>query len=460
MIGNGGRAMQHARDDGRPWLVLGAASGALGLSVLDETIVGAALPTIRSELLLSAIEAHWVVNAYLLSLTCLVAIGGRLGDVLGHRRCFVAGAAIFGIASAAGALSTGGTLLIAARAVQGVGTALMFPAGLAMVTSAYPPERRGLAFGVQTTVAAVFMAAGPFLGGLLTEVLSWRWIFWINPLPVLLLVLAALSAKSRVDETDASAAPKPAASLDLPGVTTVTVGLTALVVALMQSGDWGWAAPGTQALLAVGILALVAFFLIESRVKAPIFQLGLFRARAFNGGNLVFFVFQANKMITFVFAVQYLQAGPGLPPVAAGALVATAVLPTLLTSVLAGRVADLFGSRLPLVSGLALNGAALILSGIVMQHGDYQALAWILPVWGATLPFLAVTSRRALMSSAPPELRGQAGGVNLTIQMLGGTIGVALASTVLAGGHTYGLLFIATGLVTVSTVAGAWATIR
>jgi len=452
--------MQHARDDVRSWLVLAAASGALGLSVLDETIVGAALPTIRSELHLSAIEAHWVVNAYLLSLTCLVAVGGRLGDVLGHRRCFVLGAAIFGIASVAAALSADGTLLIAARALQGAGTALMFPAGLAMVTHAYPPDRRGLAFGVQTTVAAIFMAAGPFLGGLLTEALSWHWIFWINPLPVLLLVLAALSAGARRDETAVSAASESTARLDLSGVATVTVGLTALVVALMQSGDWGWTAPGTQALLALGIVALIAFFLIEARVRAPIVRLALFRARAFNGGNLVFFVFQANKMITFVFAVQYLQAGPGLPPVAAGAMVATAVLPTLITSVLAGRVADRFGSRLPLVAGLALNGAALILSGLVMQHGDYRAIAWLLPVWGATLPFLAVTARRALMTSAPPELRGQAGGVNLTIQMLGGTMGVALASTVLAGGENYGLLFIATGAVTLATVPGAWATIR
>lgn len=450
--------MQHGRDDAPAWLVLTAASGALGLSVLDETIVGAALPTIRAELQISALEAHWVVNAYLLALTCLVAIGGRLGDFFGHRRCFILGAAIFGIASVAGALSAGAAQLIAARAVQGIGTALMFPSGLAMVTDAYPPERRGLAFGVQTTVAAVFMATGPFLGGLLTETLSWRWIFWINPLPVLLLILAAVRA-GRAEGNAGRPAP-PAVSLDVAGVATVTVGLTALVVALMQGGDWGWAAAGTRGLLALGFAALIAFFLIEARVRAPIFALELFRTGAFNGGNLVFFVFQANKMITFVFAVQYLQAGPGLPPVAAGAIVAAAVLPTLVTSVLAGKVADRLGSRLPLAAGLTLNGAALVLIGLVMRQGDYREIAWLLPVWGATLPFLAVTSRRALMGSAPPELRGQAGGVNLTIQMLGGTVGVALASAALAGGENYGLVFVATGAVTLASVAVAWPTIR
>ncbi|GHD49069.1 MFS transporter [Thalassobaculum fulvum] len=452
--------MPQARHGPRPWLTLAAASGALGLSVLDETIVGAALPTIRSELDLSAAAAHWVVNAYLLTLACLVAIGGRLGDVLGHRRLFVLGAAVFACASVVAALSGNGSFLIGARALQGVGTALMFPAALAMVTRAYPPERRGVAFGVQTTVAAVFMAGGPFLGGLLTEALNWRWIFWINPLPVLVLVVAAIVAGEPEETENAAAAPGSAGPLDLPGVATLTVGLTALVVALMQSDDWGWTAFGTQTLLALGIVSLVAFFRVEARVAAPIFQLGLFRARAFNGGNLVFFVFQASKMITFVFVVQYLQAVPGLPPVAAGAMVATAILPTLVTSVLAGHAADRFGSRLPLLAGLVLNGGALILAGIVMQQGDYKAIAWILPAWGATLPFLAVTSRRALMSAAPAELRGQAGGANLTIQMLGGTMGIALASTLLASGGGYGTLFIATGAVTLGTVAGAWSLIR
>lgn len=447
--------MQLAREDIRPWIILVAASGALGLSVLDETIVGSALPTIRSELGLSGLEAHWVVNAYLLTLTCFVAIGGRLGDVLSHRRFFILGATAFGIASLVAALAANGAVLIGGRALQGVGTAMMFPAGLAMVTQAFPPERRGLAFGVQTTVAAVFMAGGPFLGGLLTEALSWRWIFWINPLPVLLLILAALPAHD-----DGQAVPEPLESFDLAGVTTLTLGLTAVVVALMQSGGWGWTSPGLQVLLALGLVSLAAFFLIESRVHAPIFRLGLFRAGAFNGGNLVFFVFQANKMIAFVFIAQYLQTAPGLSPVAAGAVVATSILPTLLTSTLAGRAADRLGSRLPLTAGLILNGGALILVGLTMQRGEHAAIAWILPVWGATLPFLAVTSRRALMSAAPPELRGQAGGVNLTIQMLGGTIGIALASAVLAGDGGYGTLFVATGAVTVGTIAGAWALIR
>jgi len=459
-IATEGPPVLHARHQARPWLTLAAASGALGLSVLDETIVGAALPTIRAELALSAVEAHWVVNAYLLTLACLVAIGGRLGDVLGHRRLFVYGAAAFAVASVVGALSGSGPFLIGARALQGVGTALMFPAALAMVTQAYPPERRGVAFGVQTTVAAIFMAGGPFLGGLLTEVLNWRWIFWINPLPVLVLVVAALAAGTPEESGDDPAVAKPTGSLDLPGVATLTVGLTALVVALMQSDGWGWTASGTLVLLAVGIVSLVAFFLVEARVAAPIFQLELFRAPAFNGGNLVFFVFQANKMITFVFVVQYLQAVPGLPPVAAGAMVATAILPTLITSVLAGHAADRLGSRLPLLAGLALNGGALVLAGVVMRQGDYAAIGWVLPAWGATLPFLAVTSRRALMSAAPVELRGQAGGVNLTIQMLGGTMGIALASTLLADGAGYGVLFMATGAVTLGTIAGAWSLIR
>ena len=228
----------------------------------------------------------------------------------------------------------------------------------------------------------------------------------------------------------------------------------------MQSDAWRWLAVDPQILLVVGVSSLITFFWIEARVRAPIFQLVLFRARAFNGGNLVFFVFQGNKMITFVFVVQYLQAVPGLSPVAAGAMVASAILPTLVTSVLADRVADRFGSRLPLAAGLILNGGALILAGIAMQRGGVEAIGRVLPVWGGTLPFLAVTSRRAVMSAAPPELRGQAGGVNLTLQMLGGTVGIALASMALAGGANYGLLFVTVGGATLATIAGAWTLIR
>ena len=176
--------MQLINDQNRKWWMVGAMSGVLGLIVLDETIVGVALATIRTDLDMSQVTSHWVVNAYLLTFACFVAIGGRLGDSHDRTGVFVIGAAIFGVASLAAGFAPSGGWLIAARALQGVGAAVTFPASLAMITNIFPPEKRGAALGIQTTVAAVFMSMGPLVGGFFAESISWRWIFWIN-LPVI-----------------------------------------------------------------------------------------------------------------------------------------------------------------------------------------------------------------------------------------------------------------------------------
>jgi EmrB/QacA subfamily drug resistance transporter len=437
----------------RHWWILAAMSGVLGLVVLDETVVGVALPTMRHDLGMSQVAAHWAVNAYLLTFTCFVAIGGRLGDDYGHRDVFVAGIAIFGLASLAAGTAPAGGWLIAGRAAQGIGAAVIFPSSWAMMTATFPPEQRGTAFGIQTTVGGIFMATGPLIGGFFAQSISWRWIFWVNlPVVAAIAVAVMLVWKPSFDTGRRAAAGR----FDAAGLVTLIVSLVALVIALMEGSDWGWDAPLTLALLGGGVVLLVLFIVTELHRADPLIELGLLRNATFTGGTLVFFMFQFNKIVVFIFVPLYLQDVLHRSPVVAGLAVMIAVLPTLVTSLASGRLTDRYGSRWPLLAGLVLNGLAVVFLGFATVLDSYALIVAPLFVWGAMLPFLAVPSRRALMGAAPKSLQSQASGVNLTIQMLGGTIGMALCGTLYATTGSFRLVFLVTGAVVLATILVAW----
>ena len=443
-------------DQNRRWWILGAMSGVLGLVVLDETVVGVALATIRPDLEMSAVASHWVVNAYFLTFTCFVATGGRLSDSLGHRGFFVLGIAIFGLSSLAAGFSQDGTWLIGARALQGVGAAIVFPSSWAMMTSSFPPEQRGLAFGIQTTVGGTFMSLGPLVGGFFSEDISWRWIFWVN-LPVVVaiavIVLAAWVPSMQEKRETSSKGP---GAIDYPGLVTLIGGLTAIVVALMEGNAWGWDAPATLVLFAVGIILIGLFVAVETRRSNPLIEIGLLRIPSFTGGVLAFFMFQFSKLSVFIFVALYLQDVLHDSPIEAGFIVLIAVLPTLLTSLFSGKSTDRFGSRRPLMAGLVFQGAALIVVGFGMIEASHGIIIVALIVWGAAMPFASVPARRALMSAVPKAQQGEASGVNLTIQMLGGTIGVALCSTLLVVTGEYGSIFFLTGALLFVVALVAW----
>ena len=434
-------------------------SGVLGLVVLDETVVGVALATLRSDLKMSDLASHWVVNAYLLTFTCFVAVGGKLGDSFGHRGIFVLGAAIFACASLASGFASAGAWLIAARGLQGVGAAIIFPASLALITSSFPVEQRGLAFGIQTTIAATFMSAGPLIGGFFTEFISWRWLFWIN-VPIVaviaLVALAAMPSSRQCDPSRASGAP----TLDYAGLIILVGGLSALVIALMQGEHLGWASPAILTLFALGIALLIVFVVVELRVLHPLIALSLLSNKTFTGGTLVFFMFQFSKIAVFVFVALYLQEVLKETPIDAGTSLLVAVVPSLATSLIAGKVADRFGSRRPLAIGLLLNGSALILVGMATIADSYDLIVAPLVIWGASLPFIAVSARRALMSAVPEAQHGQAGGINLTIQMLGGTFGMAICGSLLVATGDYRSLFVMTGFLIFMVLLLAWLTIE
>ena len=442
-------------EQNRRWWILGAAAGVLGLTVLDETIVGVALVTIRAELSMSEVASHWVVNAYLLTFTCFVAVGGRLGDLYGRGNIFILGATVFGLASLACGLSASGPVLIAMRALQGIGAAVLFPNAIAMVTDAFPIAQRGVAIGIQTTVAAVMMSAGPLLGGVFTQTLSWRWIFWIN-LPVVIAVALAVKLAWSPEPTSARAGARSLRSIDYRGLITLVSGLCALVIALMQGADWGWGSLPTISLLVAGVILIVGFVILETRISQPLIEVALLRIATFTGGNLVFSMFQFNKIAVIVFAALYLQHALNMTPIAAGTVLLVAIVPTIATSLLAGTLADKYGSRRPLLVALLLNGGALIMMGTATGDGHLTFIIAPLIVWGATLPVLAVPARRALMNAVPAEQRGQAGGVNVTIQMLGGTVGLALSSAVLLVTGDYGTVFLMTGGLTIATMLAVW----
>lgn len=445
--------MDMINETNRPWWVLVAASAVLGLVVLDETVVGVALPTMQADLQMSQVEGHWVVNAYLLTFTAFLAVGGKFGDIVGRRIVFPVGAAIFMLGSLLAGLAPSGGWLIAARAVQGVGAAVTFPASMAIVTHTFAPERRGMAFAVQTTLAGCFMASGPLVGGVFTETISWRFIFLIN-LPIVALTVGALwltyvEAPVRRDAAIF-------ARLDYGGLLTLVGGLTAITIGLMQSTEWGWSSPAIVALLAGGAMSMVAFVVIELRRTAPLINLRLLKIATFTGGNIVFAAFQFEKTIVFIFVALYLQHVLGRTPIEAGLMVSIAILPTLLTSRIAGRIRDARGARGPLTIALLVTALCVMAIGVGTVLRSEIAIAAVMIVWGAVMPGIAVTARPALMGAVGPANQGEASGVNLSIQMLGGIIAIAICGTLLVVSGAYWLVFLITGLCTLAAAGAAW----
>lgn len=436
----------------RKWWLLAAMSGVLGLIVLDETIVTVSLPTITKELGLSVTASHWVVNAYLISFTCAVAIAGRFGDHFKRRNYFTAGAVLFALASGLAALATDGTVLIAARALQGVAAALIFPTSIALITSAFAPAERGVAFGYQTTVGGVFMSTGPLIGGLLTETISWRMIFWIG-VPVVLAIAVMLWVLWS-DAYDAKRK-KPAGSkskLDVAGPVFLVAALLGLVVSIMQGPDWGWRAPVTIGLFVAGLVLLVLFVRRERTHAAPLLDLTLLNIPEFRGGVMIFAIFQFEKITIFVFVAQYFQEVLKTSPILSGVAVSLAVLPTLVTSVFVGKSVDRLGSQTVLVRGVALHGLAVLLLALATLQQNYLLAFLPLILWGASMPSIAIPTRRTQMNSVPPEKQAQASGINLTIQMFGGSLGLAACSALLAETHSYLFVFAIIGAVTLLTV--------
>jgi EmrB/QacA subfamily drug resistance transporter len=433
----------------RSWL-LAAMAGVLGLILLDQTVVGVALPTIREDLGMSQVTAHWVVNAYLLLFAGLVVAGGRLGDMISLRRLFVGGMVLFGAASAMAGLAESDVWLISARGVQGIGAAVILPASTAILTREFEPGERGMALGVYAAIGTVFVALGPLVGGFLTETLSWRWIFWIN-LPL----VAAIALVVLVLWTEPAHVQGPR-RFDYSGLVTLVLGLGALVFAIMEGPDWGWQHPLIWALLAGGAMLLVLFVLAERQAPLPLIELDLFRSPLFSVCSLMLFAAQFNQIALFVFGALYLQDVLQMSALQAGLAMLVAVAPIPLVAVPVGRIGDRFGQHWPSIAGLALTGLGMIGLAAAVAFERYALMVAPMIVWGVGIPFLFGPSQRAMMNAVTSDKQGQAAGIGRGAQQMGGTIGMAVCGALFAMTGAFEPVFLAAGCLSLAVLAIDW----
>ncbi len=405
-------------------------STALFMVTLDNLVVTTALPVIRQDLGASLEQLEWTVNAYTLTFAVLLLTGAALGDCFGRRRLFGIGLAIFTLASALAALAPSSGALIGARALQGLGGAIVLPLTLTILSAAVPPERRGLALGAWGGISGLAVAFGPVVGGAVVEGISWQWIFWLNvPIGLVLLPLARL----RVQETYGTGAP-----LDLPGLALASTGLLGLVWGLVRGNGQGWGSFEVVGSLALGSALVAVFILWELRTPTPMLPLRFFRSRAFaaaNGASLLMFFGMFGSI--FLLA-QFLQTVQGYSPLGAGLRILPWTVMPIFVSPLAGVLADRIGGRPLMAAGLGLQAAGLAwLAAVTTPTVAYADLVPGFVVSGIGMALFFAPVATVVLGSVRPVEEGQASGANNAIRELGGVFGVAVLAAVFAGYGSY-----------------------
>ena len=398
----------------RRWWTLAAMCFALFMIMLDNTVVNVALPSIQDDLGASLSGLEWTVNIYTLTFAVLLVTGGRLGDILGRRRMFLFGVVVFAVSSAAIGLAPSQGLLVAGRAVQGIGAAFMMPATLSIITITFPAEERGKAIGTWAGVSALALAIGPVVGGALAEYVSWRAIFFLN-LPVAVTLFATRESR---DESMRH-------TIDWSGIGALSLGLTALVLALVEGNSWGWGSIEIVALFVTAAIGLVAFALIEPRVREPMVDFPLFRSRTFLGANLVAFIVTFSMLAMFFFLALYMQNILGYSAVQAGVRFLPTTLMIVLIAPIAGRLSDRIGPRPLMVTGLTLTAFALFLLTRIDVGTGYGLLLPAFVVMGIGIALVMSPMSTAAMNSVAPEKSGVGSGILSMSRMVGATFGVA-----------------------------------
>jgi EmrB/QacA subfamily drug resistance transporter len=414
-------------DENRRWWTLVAVSFGLFMIMLDNTVVNVALPSIRSDLGISVSELEWVVNAYALTFGVLLLSGGKLADLLGRRTIFIAGLVIFTGASLWCGLAGGAASLIAARTVQGVGAALMNPATLSIITATFPPRQRGTAIGIWAGVSALALAIGPLAGGLLTERISWSWIFFVN-IPVG--VLAIVAARLFVDESKDTSREQ---RLDLPGLVSSGIGLFALTYGLIETNTHAWGSSRVLGLLAIAAVSLTAFVVIEMRGRVPMLDLSLFRNPTFTGANTVMGLVGLAMFGIFFFNSLYLQNVLGYSAIKTGATFLPMTLLIILVAPLAGRISDRIGPRWPMSAGMTMLTGSLLLFGTLDEHSTFWNILPGLLVGGFGMAITMAPTTAAAMSSVPVDKAGVGSAVINSMRQVGGSLGIAIMGTLVAG---------------------------
>jgi EmrB/QacA subfamily drug resistance transporter len=411
------------------WVLVLTGIGSL-MAALDTLVVSTALSTIRLDLGASVEQLEWTVNAYNLSFAVLLITGAALGDRYGRRKLYAVGLGLFAAASAACALAPGVGWLIAARAVQGAGSALLMPLGLALLSAAFPPERRGAAIGIFSAITGLAVASGPLVGGAIVEGISWEWIFWVNvPIGLLAVPLVLIRMKESFG---------PDTSLDLRGLALVTGGALGFVWGLVRGNQVGWGSVEVVGSLAIGVLLAVAFVAWELRAREPMLPMHFFRSRAFSAGNAAIFFTFASLFGAVFFYAQLLQISLGYGPLDAGLRLLPWTATFITVAPIAGALADRIGERPLMVGGLFLQAAGMLWLALIAESGlAYSRLLGPFIVAGVGISMAIPAAQNSVVGSVSMEAIGKAAGVNSMMRELGGVFGIAVVVAVFAAAGGY-----------------------
>jgi EmrB/QacA subfamily drug resistance transporter len=443
----------------RKWWTLAGACSGLFLLMLDSTVVALALPEIRGDVGASSEGLQWVMNGYLLTIAVLVVTAGRLGDMFGRKRVFIAGMAVFAAGSVVSGAAGDQLALIAGRVLQGAGAAPMLSLSLALVCNAFPSAEQPRALGIWAAVSAVALAIGPLAGGVLIEI-DWRVIFWMN-LPVAAIGVA-ITAAAAPESTD----PGAGTTIDWAGLGALMIGVTAAVLALVQSDAWD--SELTAGLALVGVAALLAFWRVERRVRNPIVDFTLFRNGPFFGASAAAFALVGAYWAVMFFQPQYLQDVRGHSPIAAGLLILPITVPMIFVSPFSGRLIGRFGARRLMTVGMVFGVAGLLALTRVGAESPFGLIVGAYLLFGIALGLVYAPMSTAAMAAMPGEKVGIAAGVLAMDRVLAGAISLAATGAVFhalqGDGETFAAAVAGSTWVAVALCAGGvgltWAFVR
>jgi EmrB/QacA subfamily drug resistance transporter len=409
---------------------LALVSAALFMVTLDNLVVTTALPRIRVDLGATLGGLEWIVNAYTLTFAVLLMTGAALGDRFGRRRVLTTGLALFTAASAAAAVAPSTSVLIAARAVQGAGGALVLPLTLTLLSEAFPAGRRGIALGIWSGVSGLGVALGPVIGGAVAGGISWQWIFWLN---VPIGAVVAPLALARLTESRG-----PNSHLDLRGVTLASGGLLGIVYALVRANSLGWTSTTVLASAAVGVALLSTFVAWERRASAPMLPMRFFRNRAFSATNAVSLAMYFGMFGAIFLLAQFFQTAQGYSPLEAGLRTLPWTAMPIFVAPLAGVLSDRVGSRPLMFAGLVLQAAALTWLGSELSPTlAYSRMIVPFMLAGAGMALVFAPAANAVLGSVRPKEAGQASGATNAIREVGGVLGIAVLASIFSGAGGY-----------------------
>jgi EmrB/QacA subfamily drug resistance transporter len=413
-------------EENRKWWTLAAVAFGLFMIMLDNTVVNVALPSIERDLHISISSLEWIVTSYALVFAALLITGGKLGDMYGRKRIFIAGLVVFTLASLACGLAPSAGFLIGARLVQGAGAALMNPASLSIITATFPPRQRGTAIGIWAGVSALALAIGPLAGGLIVDNINWSWIFFINvPVGVLGVVASRIFITESRDTSHEQ-------SIDLPGLITSGLALFALTYGLIEGNQRGWTSAEIIGLFVAAAVLFALFVIVESRQRLAMLDLSLFKNGSFTGANIVALLVSLGMFGVFFYVSLYVQNVLGYTPTQAGAIFLPMTLLIIFIAPFAGRASDRVGSRWLMGGGMALVGVSLLLYLRAGVHSSFWTLLPALVLGGVGMASTMSPMTSAAMGAVPPDKAGVGSGVLNSFRQVGGALGIAIIGAIVA----------------------------